>query len=323
MQIFNYRNLSYTLVIFSFIVIQIGAYTRLSDAGLGCPDWPGCYGKMIAPTSDAEIKYLESAYSTTTKSAYKAWVEMSHRYVAGSLGLCILLLCFYRMLRNPQSWVLPTLLASFVIIQALLGKWTVTLKLHPLIVLSHLAGGIGIMALLLIQVLYFNKTPQSNYKDHMHSYMTIGIILVAMQILLGGWVSANYAALACVGFPTCNGLWLPSMSSFGNLSLFLDTSLNYSGGILSSEERITIHMMHRIGALIVSLYLCYLFIKLKVRDPQGRWVILALLIIQVLLGITNVVNHLPLPIAVAHQGVGVLLLIALIYLRFSNSQVIK
>ena len=302
-------------IVLALTVIVLGAYTRLSDAGLGCPDWPGCYGKISVPTivSDDYQRPLEAG---------KAWKEMIHRYVAGTLGLLILVILAMVVKGYPakkQTLVIPALLLMTVIFQALLGMWTVTLLLSPVVVTSHLIGGMTTLSLLFW--LYLNQTThQPFFESHPSGGLKIvglfALLLVIMQILLGGWTSSNYAALSCgVDFPTCSQQWWPTMDFAGGFDITHQAGVNYEYGVLDSPERTAIQFMHRVGALIVFTYLFSLSVWIikKSNSLLNRGSLLLLLLLtQVSLGIMNVVFALPLPVAVLHNLVAALLLLSVI-----------
>lgn len=281
----KFKSLCFFSISLAFAVVVLGAYTRLSDAGLGCPDWPGCYGKILVSThNDA-----------------KAWTEMVHRYFAGTLGLCIFALVFLGLRKKIHIYKL-IFLGMLVIFQALLGMWTVTLKLLPIVVMSHLLGGMLIFATLC-------RLPQPSLnKTYYNPYLVVMIIVVIMQILLGGWVSSNYAGIACIGFPRCNGTWLPFLDFSNAFNIFSPIGVNYQGGNLESTARVTIQFIHRCGALLTALYLS--FIAYKFYRPYKNIIkmIMFLLVLQVLLGIMNVIYLLPMVLAVMHNAIALLLL---------------
>ena len=207
-------NISRIACILAFIVITVGAYTRLSDAGLGCPDWPGCYGRMIVPVEDTHIEKANQVYPERPLEHAKAWKEMFHRYVAGTLGLLILAICFLTWTKTKclRTRMLGTALLLLVIFQALLGMWTVTLLLKPAVVVAHLLGGMTIISLLywlmLRQQSFLNKNIHRNQAGLL-PWVIFGLFVLGCQISLGGWTSSNYAALACPDFPTCQGEFWP------------------------------------------------------------------------------------------------------------------
>jgi len=312
-------------VLLAFAVIVLGAYTRLSDAGLGCPDWPGCYGHLTVPESDDKVAAANQAWPDRPVEAGKAWKEMVHRYFAGMLGLVILLLAIvsFRNRRDPaQPVLLPTLLVGVVIFQALLGMWTVTLKVMPLVVMGHLVGGfmtLSLLWLLFISTRSWAMTPGQG--GGLAWLGVIGLFLLVGQIMLGGWTSSNYSALACPDFPTCHGQWWPTMNLAEGFDLWHGTGIDFEFGILDGEARTAIHMMHRIGALIVGTYLLFLGVKVAGGDYAASMrgialVMLVFLVTQISLGISNVVFGLPLVVAIFHNAVAALLLLSLITLAY-------
>ena len=321
----------YRLAIFTsllaFCVILVGAYVRLSDAGLGCPDWPGCYGQILAPSDQSAVAddYAERPLHTA-----KAWKEMIHRYLAGSLGLAILLLAViaWRNRRlDGQPLALPSMLLLLVIFQAALGMWTVTLLVKPAIVTAHLLGGFATLSLLWLLVLRLGHAPATGAvrpAGRERQLMIISLVVLILQITLGGWTSTNYAAFGCSEFPACYpGQWWPPMDFREAFVIWRGLGVNYEFGVLDNDARTAIHVTHRIGALITLVVLGLLAIRL-VRRHSGTMRKLGLLLsgvllLQISLGISNVLAHLSLPVAVAHNGVAALLLLTLItILRLSS-----
>ncbi len=311
--------------VLAFAVILLGAYTRLSDAGLGCPDWPGCYGHMTVPESAGKIQAANQAYPDRPVETAKAWKEMIHRYFAGTLGLSILALAGMALFNRKderQPVLLPVLLVGVVIFQALLGMWTVTLKVMPLVVMGHLIGGFTTLALLWLLVISTRTWwLAEERRSGLGLWGLLALLLVVGQIMLGGWTSSNYAALACPDFPTCHGQWWPTMDFAEGFDVWHGTGINFEYGILDGTARTAIHMTHRIGALTVTLYLLFFISRvLRLRnEPVVRRVaivVLVLLGIQIVLGISNVIFHLPLPVAVTHNGVAALLLLSLLTLLY-------
>jgi len=313
--------LNFATLCLTFAVITLGAFVRLSDAGLGCPDWPGCYGHLDVPTAQADVAAANERFAHRPVEAPKAWKEMIHRYAAGTLGLLILAMALWALRRsdNPhQQRALPWVLLVLVIFQALLGMWTVTLLLKPLIVTAHLLGGMATFALL--GWCLFRQGPMfAGYRAVARGglRMAAGITLVVLivQIFLGAWTSTNYAALACPDFPTCQTYWWPPTDFPTAFTLWHGLGINYEYGILDSIPRATIHWTHRIGALVTTLVMLVLVALLwRQSRTDRRWGKLALalpvvLVLQVSLGISVVVFHLPLPVAVAHNGGAALLLL--------------
>lgn len=314
--------------LFAYGVILLGAYTRLSDAGLGCPDWPGCYGRLFAPTTAQDLAEAREFHPDKAADSGKAWKEMVHRYVAGALGLVILrlaALAFKQRRQNRrQQFIIPIVVTGLVIFQAILGMLTVTLQLKPLIVMGHLLGGMTILALLwwimLREQRFWKSKPDSPATRGLRPWAALGLVIVAIQIALGGWTSANYAALVCPDFPTCQGVWWPQMDFVDGFTLWRGLGINYEGGVLSLSAATAVHMAHRIGALVTALYVGWLgwrTIRVGGENKLCRFgmLVLAVLLAQITLGIMNVLLHLPIAIAVAHNAVAALLLLALVTLN--------
>jgi len=328
----NNNKLVALTTLLAFCVVVFGAYVRLSDAGLGCPDWPGCYGYFGAPTSVNELSDASKMFPDQPVDAKKAWTEMVHRYLATALGFLIFVL-FCLSIRNKlgqqqtptadNKTKLATVLFLLVVFQGLLGMWTVTLKVHPMIVLAHLSGGMSTLALLF----YFCKTtapsslPVAQTKK-ITGVMLIGFFLLILQIMLGGWTSSNYAALGCPDLPLCYGqLWPENMDfktafwswqSFGN---------NYEGGLLPPPAKTAIHFTHRVFAVIVLLVLSALGIR-HLRNSSRKTRVaaqyfLAILITQFVLGVVMVWSSINIVLATAHNGFAALLLLSFINLLYN------
>ena len=320
-----YKKLVVMAALLALCVVVLGAYVRLSDAGLGCPDWPGCYGSISPHHAAEDISQAEAAQPGGPVTAHKAWKEMVHRYFAGTLGLLIVTIGIWAWIRRKstgESPLLPTMLVGLVIFQALLGMWTVTEKLMPVVVSSHLLGGMATLGLL-VWLSSAQCRPRSMIIDRpayrrMHGWALAGLILLVVQIALGGWVSTNYAALACSGFPQCNGSWWPEMNYAQPFHLIRELGMTATGALLPREGLVAIHWLHRMGAYIVFLYIGWMASKL-LRIPQLKKIalaILVLLLVQVGLGISNVLFGLPLAVAVAHNGVAALLLSVMVLLNY-------
>lgn len=307
-----------------FVVVILGAYTRLVHAGLGCPDWPGCYGFLGVPQSAESIQIAEMRFPNEPVEVFKAWAEMIHRYVAGALGLIILGMALFslRQRRVPGYPVgLSFGLLLLVICQAAFGMWTVTLKLWPQVVTAHLLGGFATLSLLLLISLRLSgrypPMPPRRSVGRARLLARFALLIVVAQITLGGWTSTNYAALACVDLPTCHGEWWPEMNFAAGFHLFHEIGPNYLGGILDGEGRTAIHVSHRIGAILTSLMLLMLAWQLTQIRLGGLAVLLVgVLAAQVSLGISNVLLHLPLAVAVAHNAVGALLLLVVVAVNY-------
>lgn len=303
-------------VLLAFFVVMLGAYTRLTDAGLGCPDWPGCYGHLVLPSADSSLKQAQRTYPNIPIESTKAWTEMAHRYAAGTLGLLIFFIgttALYKRCKDTLlPWHLPAALLLLVLFQATLGMWTVTLKLLPVVVMGHLLGGMLIVACLSrfrLQMSTFVGDDLPQWRP----WLRLAVIIVFLQIALGGWVSSNYAGIACIGFPQCNGFWVPNLHLSQAFNLFSSIGSNYQGGLLDNEVRATIQFVHRVGAVVTALYLLGLSVIILCKATskylkRSAIITIFLLFIQFTLGIMNVVYLLPLNVAVAHNGVAALLL---------------
>ena len=321
-----FRKLALLATLLTLIVVVMGAYTRLSDAGLGCPDWPGCYGHLLGiPETSAEIDQANQAFPEREVESAKAWKEMIHRYLAEGLGLLILILAFVaiknRKDKNQALW-LPIALVGLVIFQGLLGMWTVTLLLKPVIVMLHLLGGLSILALLWWLVLQSSSQPTAVTQNTLTPILVIGLLLLVVQILLGGWTSANYAALACPDFPTCQGVWWPPTDFKEGFVFWRGLDQNYEFGVLDNPARTAIHLSHRIFAIVVAVFWLVMLLRILLRQEsssnmrQIAIITLVFLIAQIALGISNVVMKLPISIAVIHNGGAALLLLSVVTLIF-------
>jgi heme a synthase len=321
----RYRPLVLCSVVLTFLVIVVGAYVRLEDAGLGCPDWPGCYGQLLGVPDDAhEVAKAKQAFPGKRVDAGRAWKEMFHRYLAGTLGLLVLAIAAiaWRMRggtgRTP--W-LATLLVAVVAFQATLGMWTVTMLLKPAIVTLHLLGGMTTLAVLMwLALREINAQPApAAIARAFRPWAAAGLAVLAVQITLGGWVSANYAALACADFPSCHGQWLPAMDFTNAFHAVRELGVTAAGAPLSQEALNAIHWSHRAGALVTLAYVGALALC-ALRFPSLRTagaVLLVLLVAQAGLGIANVLLRVPLALAAAHNAGAALLLAALVVLNFT------
>lgn len=295
-------------VALALVVVVLGAYTRLVDAGLGCPDWPGCYGFLGVPESADEVAVARTRFPDTPVEPEKAWPEMVHRYFASALGLLALVILALAW-RYGARLTIPVALAVLVIVQGAFGAWTVTLKLWPQVVTAHLLGGFGTLALLWLYVLRLGMAGTLSVSPTFARPAAVGIALVVLQVTLGGWTSSNYAALACPDFPTCHGSLVPEMDFGKGFNVLQEVGPNYLGGALSSEARVAIQMTHRLGAVVVLILVGWLAHRL--RGPLGG-VVGGVLLVQFGLGIANVLLELPLVIATLHNAGGAILLLALV-----------
>ena len=318
-----FRRLLSLTVALTFLVVVIGAFVRLTDAGLGCPDWPGCYGHLTSlPETEQEIAAAQAQDPRGTYDAGKAFREMLHRYLAGALGLLILALAVLCRTRLGSARLARGTMAllALVVLQALLGMWTVTLQLKPLIVTLHLLGGFATLGLIWWLLLRYHDWPRPTASDpprSLHYLYAAALAGLVVQITLGGWTSTNYAALACPDFPTCREQWWPSGMDFSEaFVLWRGLGIDYEYGVLDSPARTAIHVAHRIGAIVASALILALAAA-SIRSGPGTWrtsgwVLITLLAIQVSLGIGNIVLQLPLAVAVAHNAFAAILLLAIL-----------
>ena len=321
--------LAWIAAAFALLVIVFGAFVRLSNAGLSCPDWPTCYGQITWPTHEHDIAAANAAFPDRPVESDKAWREQAHRILVGGLGLFTFALAGWAWWRRRDlgalAWV-PVAAAGLIFFQAALGAWTVSMKLLPAVVTAHLLGGIGMFALLAYTALRLSVTMapvgaafSADAKSRLRRLTVVGIGLVAVQIALGGWTSTNYASLACgLDFPTCLGQWWPPQADFREgFVLWRGVGVNYEGGVLDGTARIAIQLVHRIGAVLVFAHVAFAVVRHGVRYAPTRSLALLValaLVLQVALGIANVKLGLPLPLATAHNGGAALLLFALLAL---------
>jgi cytochrome c oxidase assembly protein subunit 15 len=309
-------------MLLAFGVVMLGAYVRLSQAGLGCPDWPGCYGHMAVPTQSEVNSTLLAARPLEPA---RAWKEMIHRYFVGGLSTLIFalaLIAVWRRRAADQPKLLPGLLVVLLVLQALLGMWTVTLLLFPPVVTAHLLGGLATFSLLVLLVLQSGAylRLRSAASSRMRLFAALSLAVLICQIALGGWVSSNYAAIACPDFPGCQGsLWPPAMDFVSGFS-WHGLGPDYQGGILANPARMAIHMTHRLGALITFLVVGGTTSWTWLKAPALRGVatvVGVLLVLQVCLGISLVEFGWPLALADLHNGVAALLLGSVVTLNWA------
>lgn len=291
-------------VVLAFIVILLGAYTRLTDAGLSCPDWPHCYGYLTAPHTSSQLQNALQQYPALPVNIKKAWTEMTHRYFAGTEGIFILILAygflFSRKAHGIKAKIIGLLLIGLLASQILLGMLTVTEKLKPVIVLGHLLNGLSLLSILwwaYLDLYWRNDTFLQPSKTYFTPWLWLALFIVIAQITLGGWVSTHYAGLACIDFPYCNGQVLPTLH-WQQLH----------------QDLITIHMLHRIGALLTASYLLILsFFLLKNSAWRANGIIIVSLVaLQICLGILNIIWLRPTGIALIHHAIAILLLLSMI-----------
>ena len=314
----RYRRIVFLTWFLTFDLIVFGAFVRLSDAGLGCPDWPGCYGNVTPVGASSSIEAATLSMPDGPVTAYKAWVEMIHRYAGALLGLLIIAITVMAWRQRKaigQTPRLATVTLFAVCLQGAFGAWTVTHRLMPVVVTGHLLFGMSLLALmtwLAAREKGYPAIPLSA-KPYM-PWAAAGLLILFMQIGLGGWVSTNYAALACMDFPTCQGLWLPDMDFTDGYSLVRALGETPAGVMISQHALTAIHWVHRNAALIVFVYLAILAVKLKrytgLRGPALSLV--ALLCAQLLTGLTTILFQWPILIAVLHSAGAAGLMIAMV-----------
>jgi cytochrome c oxidase assembly protein subunit 15 len=318
-----FRRVALLGAILAFGVVVLGAWVRLSAAGLGCPDWPGCYGHLTADQAAQHVEAINQSFPDRPFEYHKAIKEMVHRYFASGLGLLILVLAGLA-LRNRkapgQPVVLPLVLVGLVILQGLLGMWTVTLLLKPLIVVLHLLGGLATLSLLSWLAIDPDRRTRSKDEAGLRNLAVIGLAVLGLQITLGGWTSSNYAALACPDFPTCQNAVVPQMDVKDAFILWRGLGIDYEGGVLDHPARVAIHFFHRVGAVVAALVLGFLSLQAwrKGRSPSVKLagaLVGAVLVLQLILGPLMVMRGLPLALATAHNAVAAALLISLIRLN--------
>jgi cytochrome c oxidase assembly protein subunit 15 len=331
-QLVLFRRLALFGVVLTLVVVVLGAWVRLSAAGLGCPDWPGCYGHITASAAGQNVHIINEAFPDRPFDFAKASKEMRHRYFAEALGfLCVVLcgLAIWNRKDPNQPVALPIALVALVIFQGLLGMWTVTLLLKPLIVTLHLIGGLSTLSVLAWLAMRSRgsnaiaSTPSMRSKhgqtQHRLKQLTLASLAVlSLQIILGGWTSTNYAALACPDFPKCQDSYWPEMDAKDAFVLWRGLGIDYEGGVLDHPARVAIHFVHRLGAIVAALVLGFTaFFAWRHGNAQVRTagtLMACVLLTQLILGPIMVMRALPLELATAHNGVAAVLLLTLVRL---------
>jgi len=323
----KYRKLAWVTLFLTFDLIMFGAFTRLTDSGLGCPDWPGCYGHANPLQAHASISAAEAIMPTGPVTVMKAWIEMIHRYLAMGVGVLIVsmvVIAWRGWLTSKRqdaqfSPRFPMVLFLFICLQGAFGAWTVTLKLQPVIVTGHLLLGLTLLALLTwLAARQSNHAPVTSAALSLRVPAVVALALLVVQIALGGWVSTNYAALACTDFPLCHGVVLPQMDFENGFTLWRHLGKTASGEYLPFPALTAIHWTHRTFAFVVFLFVAWVVrraLRIEGLQRTARWLLIAVTM-QLLTGISTIFLHWPLALAVAHNGGAALLLLLLVMLNY-------
>jgi cytochrome c oxidase assembly protein subunit 15 len=310
----KFRKLAWVTAFLTLDLIMFGSFTRLTDSGLGCPDWPGCYGHSNPLSAGEPIRAAETALPSGPVTMTKAWIEMLHRYFAMGVGLLIVILAAQAWTRRDRRspWLAVAALA-WVLVQGAFGALTVTMKLQPAIVTIHLLGGIGLLALLTWLALREGELRAVVAPAGVRALAAGALAVVLLQIALGGWVSTNYAVMACPDFPLCQGEWMPPMDFAHAFTLWRPLGMTGAGEAIPFQSLVAIHWTHRLAAVVVAVVLGGLIWRawrVPGLDRPAR-ALLALLVLQIATGMSNIVLQWPLLLAVAHSG-GAALLVALL-----------
>lgn len=323
----KFRKLVWVTLFLTFDLIMFGAFTRLTDSGLGCPDWPGCYGHSNPWQAQAYISAAETALPSGPVTTMKAWIEMIHRYFAMGIGVLIIamMIIAWRMRfqsrlaeRKFSPWF-PTLLFIFVCVQGAFGAWTVTLKLQPIIVTIHLLLGMTLLGMLSwLAAAQGRHAPIDPAAGKLKTPALIAFVLLAIQIALGGWVSTNYAVLACTDFPLCQGAIVPDMDFHHGFTLWRHLGKTATGDYLPFSALTAIHWVHRSFAFIVIAFVVWLALKAIRIDglhKTARW-LLVVVATQLITGLATIYLKWPLAVAIAHNGGAALLVVLLLMLNY-------
>jgi len=325
----KYRKLTWITLFLTFDLIMFGSFTRLTDSGLGCPDWPGCYGQANPVQAHADIRAAEALMPTGPVTVAKAWIEMIHRYIAMAVGVLIIALmvvAWRKWLKSSRKLLnfapaLPTALLLLVCLQGAFGAWTVTMKLQPIIVTIHLLLGLTMLGLLAI--LASRHTLQTAVAASARTVFfpaVVALVLLVIQIILGGWVSTNYAVLACTDFPLCHGMLVPPMDFGHGFTLWRELGKTSSGDLLPVEALTAIHWVHRNFAFIVIAYIAWLAHKAYKTEglrKTGKWILIALAV-QFASGVSTIFLSWPIVIAILHNGGAALLVLLLVLLIYKS-----
>jgi cytochrome c oxidase assembly protein subunit 15 len=319
-----FRRLALIGTLLALGIVVLGAWVRLNTAGLGCPDWPGCYGHITAGAAGEHLDTISKTFPARPFEYTKAIKEMVHRYFATGLGLIIIALAALAIVNRrdtQQPVALPIALVVLVILQGLLGMWTVTLLLTPLIVTLHLIGGLTTMSLLAWLAMNPSATlARENEGSRLKMLALTALAMLSLQIFLGGWTSSNYSALACPDFPTCQNSYWPNMDAKDAFVLWRGLGIDYEGGVLNHPARVAIHFVHRLGAIATALLLGFTAFYAWRKSANAHVRLAGLLvgialIAQLIVGPVMVMHALPLSLATAHNGVAALLLLAVVRLN--------
>lgn len=319
----RYQKLAWVTAFLTLDLVMFGGFTRLTDSGLGCPDWPGCYGHSNPLSAGEEIRAAETAQPTGPVTMTKAWIEMLHRYFAMGVGILIIVLMVQAWLRWRRDRTRPPWLATAIFgavcLQGAFGAWTVTMKLQPAIVTSHLLGGVGLLGLLVWLALREGADrPTASAAAVLRRPAALALVVLAVQIALGGWVSTNYAVMACPDFPLCQGRWIPDMDLRHGFTVWRDLGRTGGGELIPFQALVGIHWAHRTFAYLVFALLGWLAWRAWRLDgvSQLARLLAALLALQFVTGLSNVVLQWPLLLAVLHNGGAAALVGVLVTLNY-------
>jgi heme a synthase len=323
----KYRKLLWITLFLTFDLIMFGSFTRLTDSGLGCPDWPGCYGQANPVQAHADIKAAEAIMPTGPVTVLKAWIEMIHRYIAMAVGILIIAIMvvawrnWLKSGRQLSSYApaLPTALFLLVCLQGAFGAWTVTMKLQPIIVTIHLLLGLALLGMLaILGSRHSVQTAVGSAASKLFIPAIIALGLLILQIILGGWVSTNYAVLACTDFPLCHGMLIPPMDFHHGFTLWRELGKTSNGDILPVEALTAIHWVHRNFAFIVIAYIAWIAhkaIKIEGLRKSAKWILIAIAA-QFASGVSTIFLSWPILIAILHNGGAALLVLLLVLLIY-------
>ena len=317
-----FRRAAFSATLLCAIVVVVGAWVRLTNAGLGCPDWPGCYGHIHPAQAAAQAEEINAANPERPFDYEKAINEMVHRYIVGALGLIVVGLAVFSVLnrRDPaQPRVLPWLIVALLVLQALLGMWTVTLLLKPLIVTLHLLGGLTTVSLLWWLALPPARRELKAAERPVRRLAIVGLVVLIAQVALGGWTSTNYAAAACPDFPTCQASFWPPMDFRNGFILWRGLGIDYEGGVLDAPARVAIHYTHRLGAYVAAIVLALVVVGAWRRGQSAAAklaaaAVAAAIVLQISIGMNLVWRGFPLWLGTAHNAGAVLVVLATVAL---------